>query len=199
MKTVSDFLDVIVEPRYDTNTILAAGALSLSYFVQPVGQGATNFGAATVAKTLADTNMELAGQLPSGYNFVILGFRAQPAFKLTQADATLWSAGAWFTFTIGSKPYLRVPLDTIPAGMGPQGFFTQAAAATASLAAHGWPHLSNAFTIGRKPLELQQTQNFNVTLNWTTIQPVTTTVNGQAAAGLPVRIYLDGFLKRIVQ
>ena len=196
MRTVSDFLDVIVEPRYDTNTILAAGTLQLSYFSVPFGQGATNFGAATVAKTLADTNMELAGQLPAGYNFVILGFRVQPAFKLTQADASLFSAGAWFTFTIGSKPYLRVPVDTIPAGMGPAG---NAGSAATALASHGWPALSNAFTIGRKPLELQQTQNFGVLLNWTTIQPVTTTVNGQAAAGLPVRVYLDGFLKRIVQ
>jgi hypothetical protein len=87
-------------------------------------------------------------------------------------------------------------VDTIPAGAGPAG---NAGAAATAVASHGWPALANAFMIGRKPLELQQTQNFNVTLNWTTIQPVTTTVNGQAAAGLPVRLYLDGFLKRIVQ
>ncbi len=199
MRTVSDFLDVIVEPRYDTNTILAAGTTLLTYFANPIGQGLSAFGGAATAKTLADTNMELAGQLPAGYNFVVLGYRVQPAFRLTQADAAQWSTGAWFTFTIGSKPYCRVPLDTLPAGAGPFGFYTQAAAATAALASHGYPTLANSYQIGKKPLELQQTQNFQVTLQWVSVVAVTTTLTTQPAAGMPVRVYLDGFLKRIVQ
>ena len=199
MKTVSDFLDVIVEPRYDTNTILAAGTTLLTYFAQPLGQGTSAFGGAATAKTLADTNMELAGQLPAGYNFIILGFRVQPSFRLTQADAVQWSAGCWFTFTIGSKPYLRVPVDTLPAGAGPFGFYTQTAAATAAVASHGYPTLSNSYQIGKKPLELQQTQNFQATLQWVSVVAVTTTQTTQPAAGMPVRVFLDGFLKRIVQ
>lgn len=192
-------LDVIVEPRYDTQTILAAGALTLTYFQIPVGQGATNFGAATVAKQLADTNMDLAGQLPAGYNFKVLGFRAQPAFTLTPADARNWSAGGLFTFTIASKPYLRVPLDTVPAGMGPTGYGGATVDALGRAMAHGVPQLSNAYTIGKKPLDLSQSQNFSVVLTWVTLQPVTSVVTGQAAAGLPVRVYLDGFLYRPVQ
>lgn len=194
-------LDVIVEPRYDTQTILAAGALSLTYFQVPIGQGATNFGAATVAKQLADTNMDLAGQLPAGYNFRVLGFRAQPAFTLSDPDARNWSAGGLFTFTIASKPYLRVPLDTVPAGCGPTGggAATTVAATSFRSSSHGVPHISNAYTIGKKPLELSQSQNFSVILTWVTLQPVTSVVTGQAAAGLPVRVYLDGFLYRPVQ
>jgi len=192
-------LDVIVEPRYDTQTILAAGALTLTYFVLPIGQGATNFGAATVTKQLADTNMDSAGQLPAGYNFVILGFRAQPSYNMTAADARLWSSGGTFIFTIGSKPFLRVPLDTIPAGAGPAGMGGATADATSRMVAHGTPTLSNGFSIARKPLTLMQTQNFTVVLNWVTLSPVTSTVPGQAAAGLPVRIYLDGYLKRYTQ
>jgi hypothetical protein len=192
-------VDVIVEPLYDTQTILAAGALTLTYFQVPLGQGASNFGAATVTKQLADTNMDLAGQLSAGYNFDLLGFRAQPSFNITAADARLWSSGGAFTFTIASKPYLRVPLDTIPAGMGPSGMGGATADATSRMVAHGVPHISNSFTIGKKPLRLSQSQNFNVVLNWVTLSPVTSTVPGQAAAGLPVRIYLDGFRIRPVQ
>jgi hypothetical protein len=196
MRSLGDILDVIIEPRYDTATILAAGALSLTYFALPIGQGATNWGAATTTKGLADTNMDLAGQLPAGYNFFITGFRVQPAFTLTQLDANSWSGGGVFSFTIGSKPFLRVPLDTIPAGCGPFGITTNA---TVSSMAHGWPSLSNGYVIARKPLELAQTQNFSVILTWVTLHPVTSVVVGQAAAGLPVRVYMDGWLKRIVQ
>jgi hypothetical protein len=200
MRSLGDILDVIIEPRYDTVTILAAGALNLTYFALPIGQGATNFGAATVTKSLADTNMDLAGQLPAGYNFFITGFRVQPAFTMTNIDATTWSAGGVFTFTIGSKPFLRVPIDTIPAGVGPFGTFgTAGLAAAGGMTSHGWPALSNGYVIARKPLELAQTQNFQVVLSWVTVKPVTSVVVGQAAAGLPVRVYMDGWLKRIVQ
>jgi len=192
-------VDVIVEPRYDTQTILAAGALTLTYFQVPIGQGASNFAAVTVSKGLADTNMDLAGQLPAGYNFKILGFRAQPHFNITAADARLWSSGGVFIFTIGSKPFLRTPLDTIPAGMGPSGMGGATADATSRMVAHGVPQLSNAFVIGRKPLALMQSQNFSVTLTWPTLSPVTSTAPGQAAVGLVVRIFLDGYLYRLVQ
>jgi hypothetical protein len=199
MASVEQLLDVIVEPRYDTQTILAAGALQLTYFQVPLGQGASNFAAATVAKQLSDTNMDLAGQLPAGYNFKLLGFRVQPHFNMTAADARLWSSGGWFTFTIASKPYLRTPLDTIPAGSGPFGSGGATADATSRMVAHGWPALSNGYTIGKKPLDLSQSQNFSVVLNWTTLSPVTSTAPGQAAAGLVLRVYLDGYLYRPVQ
>lgn len=202
-------LDVIVEPRYDTNTIPLAGSLSLTYFALPIGQGQSSFGAAGVTKSLSDTNMDLAGQLPAGYNFRILGFRAQPAFNMvgsvggaiSSGDAGNWSFGGVLIFTISSKPYLRVPLDTIPAGVGPFGATqSNVAASTSSLAAHGWPALSNAFTIGKKPLDLSQTQNFQTTLTWPTLVPVTTVKPyATATAGMIVRLYLDGFLYRPVQ
>jgi len=202
MQSLGNILDVIIEPRYDTNTILAAGTLTLTYFALPIGQGATNFGAAGVTKGLADTNMDLAGQLPAGYNFFITGFRVQPAFGLTAVDAQTWSAGCVFNFTIGSKPFLRVPVDTIPAGMGPAGAVAVAvggAPLEQHAFSHGAPLLSNGYVIARKPLELSQTQNFLVVLTWVTVKPVTTTVPGQPAAGLPVRVFMDGWLKRLVQ
>jgi hypothetical protein len=197
-----DNLDVIVEPRYDTQTILAAGALTLTYFTIPLGQGQSNFALAGVAKQLADTNMDLSAQLPAGYNFVILGFRVQPSFTMTVVDSRNWCVGGVFTFNIGSKPFLRVPLDTIPAGIGPAGFATVAvggAPLEQHAASHGAPLLANGFSIARKPLELFQTQNFNATLSWVALSPVGGVVPTQAAPGLPVRVYLDGYLKRYVQ
>jgi len=199
MPPVSEIVDVIVEPRYDTQTILAAGALTLTFFQVPVGQGQSAFAAAGVNKNLSDTNMDLPGQLPAGYNFRITGFRVQPAFTLTPADARQWSVGAWFTFTIGSKPFLRVPLDTIPAGMGPFGYGGATVDALGRAMAHGVPHLNNAYGVGRKPFTLFQTQNFNVQIQWTALSPVTSVVPTQVAPGLPIRVFMDGYLTRSLQ
>jgi hypothetical protein len=201
MAPVFDILDVIVEPRYDTATIPAAGSALLTYFANPIGQGQTNFGAAGITKNLADTNMDLSGQLPAGYNFVLLGFRLAPTWNITQPDTQLAFNGCVFTFTIGSKPYLRVPATTIPAGNGPySGSSTIAAGANTQVSGNGIPVLVNSYSIARKPLELLQTQNFQAALTWPSgVQAVTTTLPGQPVAGLPVRIYLDGYLKRRVQ
>jgi hypothetical protein len=200
MATVQD-LDVIVEPRYDTTTLPAAGALALTFFAVPLNAGQSSFGAAGIAKSLADTNMDLAAQLPAGYNFLITGFRVQPVFTLTPIDARQWSMGGWFTFSIGSKPFLRTPLDTIPAGAGPFGYGGATVDTVNRAMSHGVPTLSNSFGVGRKPFLLEQTANFGVLLNWTALQPVTTIVPVivQVTVGMPLRVYMDGILRRRVQ
>lgn len=191
-------LDVIVEPRYDTNFIPTAGTQQILFFTQPIGQG-TSVWATASSKTVADTNMDLAGQLAAGYNFVILAFRLMPSFNMTIADATLALNGAAFVFTIGSKDYLRVPARTVPAGMGQ----VIGGAGATTTAGHGVPALSNNFNISRQKLELAQTQNFSARLVWPGGgQAVTTTMaNGTTAgaAGLPITVYLDGFLYRLPQ
>lgn len=195
MRAPSDFLNVTVQPLWDTQTIPAAGVALLTYFTQPVGQGVTNFAAAG-ARTLADTNMRAGGFLPAGYNFVLLGFRVQPAFTLTAQDAGRWSIGGVLTFTVSSVPFLEVPLDSVPAGMGPSGSVATSAIFALS---HGWPSLSNSFNIGKKPLELSQSQDFSLTLTWPSGGiAVTSTVPAQPVAGLPVRVYMDGFRKKII-
>ena len=118
-KVLSPYVDVTVQPLYDTVTILAGGTTGpLTYFQVPLGAVGSSFTAAAGPKTLADTNMDLAGQLPAGQNFSILGFRLQPMFSLSGVDATFWSMGAWYIFTVGQKPYLRIPADLLPAGAG---------------------------------------------------------------------------------
>lgn len=58
---------------YDSLCYNTAGTTQLSFFQSPIGQGITSAPGATVGtpKTYADTNMNLAGQLPSGMEFLI--------------------------------------------------------------------------------------------------------------------------------
>lgn len=196
MKGISDYLDVIVEPRYDTVLLpTAATPALLTFFAVPLGQaGGVFIPAAAGAKTLADTNMDLAGQLPGGYNFKLLGFRVQYGWNMSTQDLQTVINGAVFSFVIASKPFLRVPLRNIPSGNGP---VSTAAAVNSS----GWQVLSNGYSIAKKPLDLLQTQNFQVTISWPggAVAPSTVGATCQAAAGLPITVYLDGFLYRPVQ
>ena len=192
-------VDVIAEPRYDTVTLLAAGGALLTFFAVPLGQGVSSYGAAGTAKTKSDTNMDLAGQLPAGYTFTILGFRMGFPWNLTLADVQLAFNGAFFEFVIGAKPFLTCPARCLPSGNGPFGDIDAAAAPT-QLVTSGYPAMSNSFGIGRKPLMLSPTSNFRATLNWPGLtQAVTTAIAGAAVAGLPITIYLDGILARPAQ
>lgn len=195
---MSQYKDVIVEPRYDTVLYPAAGATLLTFFALPKGQGVANFQTAggALVKNAADTNMDLSGQLPGGYNFHLLGFRVMPSWDVTDADLHgIWN-GAVFTFIIASKPFLTVPLRTIPQGNGPAG-------SGASMNSSGWPMLANSYSIAKQPLDLLPTQNFQATITWPSgqLHPATTAdvAVGGHLTGLPITVFLDGFLYRPVQ
>src|SRR5258705_9433173 len=95
-------LDVIVEPRYDTNFIPTAGTQQILFFANPIGAGVSVWATAS-SKTLADTNMDLAGPVAARNNFVVLAFRLLPPFNMTIADATLAPKRAAFGFTPPSQ------------------------------------------------------------------------------------------------
>ena len=65
--------DVIWAPLYDANSYPTAGVTQLSYFTAPLGQGTTSAPGATGTKTLADTNLNSAGQLTKGNEFLMTG------------------------------------------------------------------------------------------------------------------------------
>lgn len=200
MEAPVSMMDCIIEPRYDTVLYPAAGSTQLVFFQVPIGQGATSFqttgGGVGIPKNLSDTNMVLSGQLPGGYMFDLLGFRLMPSWDITDADLHLILNGAVFTFITGSKPFLTVPARTIPQGNGPSG-------SGASMNSNGWPILKNMFGVAKKPFRITQTQNFSVTLAWPSGQltPATTAtpVAGGHLAGLPLTVFLDGYLYRPVQ
>lgn len=194
--------DWIQQPLYDT-VLVTSGTTLATFFQQPIGQGTEPFNAVGVAggKTLASTNMDLAGQLAAGFFFQLMGFRVAYPWNVTQADISAVLNAAVFTFTVGAKPFLQVPLRTLPSGNGPFGFYTQTAAATAAIATSGWPSMQNGFAIGRKPLTLKATENFKVTITWPASAgcPACTTTGFQVATSLPITVYLDGYLGRPVQ
>lgn len=187
---VEQIRDTIAEPRYDTVPLPAAGSTQLTFFALPLGQGATAFGAGS--KTYADTNMELAGQLPNPYTFTILGMRLAFAWNFPNADLQVAINGCVFGLFIGAKPFLRVPARTIPSGNGPFVSGNGVAGLTQTVANSGWPHMANGFAIGRKPLVLTPTENFQVQLSWPGgVQAV--------SAIAPLTVYLDGILRRGAQ
>lgn len=190
MGYVEGLKDVILQPLYDTVPYAAAGQTQLTFFQVQLGAGTTAFG--TGAKSLADTNMTLAGQLPAPQTFTIYGFRLQTPWNIPFLDLNIMLNGCVFELLIGTKPFLQVPARNIPAGNGPFFSGSVAAAATNNGAVSGWPVMSNRFAIGEKPVKLNSTENFQVTLKWPG--------GVQAISALSsITLYLDGILKRSAQ
>lgn len=104
------FAEIIRQPLYDYQILPGAGSQRLAFFQQPIGQGVTSALGATVgtAKTYADTNMTLASQLPSGFQFLIEALEVQfypgsvsTANTYTPATITFFAAVA--AATVGAQ------------------------------------------------------------------------------------------------
>lgn len=65
--------DVIYAPLYDAASWGTAGQTLLTFFSAPVGQGTSTAPGYTGTKTLADTNLQSAGQLTKGNEFYMTG------------------------------------------------------------------------------------------------------------------------------
>lgn len=192
---------------YDSQNYVAAGQLQQQFFQVPLGQGTTTAPGATGAKTFNDTNMQSAGQLPQPQHFLVesIEIKLYPTPFPTTADATDPPAIANFVndiyeisksgdldFFIGSKSYLREgPLDRFPPKTKLDGWssihFNEATATDLSI--------SNEYAtvVGRPyyldpPVLLVPNQNFNVSLNWGALVPVSAIVR--------VFVILDGLLYR---
>lgn len=194
---------------YDSAVYAAAGQTQLTFFAQPKGQG-TGFGGG--AKTQSDTNMVLAGQLPTNQEYLIESIEilfepttptvaaGMPAAFGAQAvavqvnDAYIFRRAGNLNFIVGSKPYLEeAPLMKFPAKAD---FEIDAALAdVSSTAASLQSRIAYAKAVGRpymlKPASILLTsnQNFSVTLNWP---------EGVQAISNPARVFVtfDGFLYR---
>ena len=195
--------EAIKQSLYDYQAYQAAGQSQLSFFQQPVGQA---------SKTLSDTNMTLAGQLPKNQEFLVTSievwfvpstptvaagmpsfFGAQLAQTLINDSYIVGRAGN-LNLTIGAKPYLQEsPLGRFPA----KAYFTlNAALADATTAGAalqtrtGYGQWSGRpYLLDPAPLLLPENQNFSVSLNWP---------EGVQAITNPGRIgvILDGILYR---
>jgi len=204
-----DGWEAIKQSLYDSQAYAAAGAVSLSFFQLPVGQG-TGFGGA--AKTYSDTNILSPGQMPANQEFLIqsvevsffpttptvaaqmpAAFGAQAIAQIVN-DAYIFYRAGNLNLIIGSKSYLQEgPLLRFP----PKAYFEVHAALAdiSSTAANLQSRIAFATARGRpyntQPanLRLVSNQNFNCQLSWP---------EGLQAITTPARIFviLDGILYR---
>lgn len=195
---------------YDFQAYAAAGSTQLSFFQLPQGQGTAVLGVG--GKTLSDTNMNLAGQLPTNQEFLVQSLEvmflpttptvaaAMPAAFGAQAVAVLVNdqyivrrAGN-LVLVIGSKPYLQeAPLLRFPT----KAYFDLSAAlsdaTTAGAAFQSRIAYANAmgrpYMLHPASLLLTSNQNFSITLNWP---------EGVQAVSNPgkIGVIMDGFLYR---
>lgn len=190
-----DATEAIWQPFYDFQSYVSAGVNQQSFFQVPVGQGAT-------AKTYADTNMQLAGQFPAPTAFlctaIMVYFDPGAADSATSTTAVAQSNindviavanSGYLEFTIGSKVYLRdAPLGKFAPNFTVNGF----AALLGSTTAPAMIQTGFARAAGRyyevTPFLIPQSQNFNVTLYWPTVQ--STVSIGR------IGIIMDGFYYR---
>lgn len=166
------------QPLYDYQEYAAAGQTQLTFFQTPAGQG---------GKTRADTNMETAGALPNPKRHLIEGISIQffPGAAVLPGQGPIaaaidaftndvyevFSGAAWVELFIGSKSYLQVPINAIPATTGLVGWSSQSDATTAAAALFTRTAYARAGGLPFKvspELLLEPTQNFNVTINWPT-------------------------------
>jgi hypothetical protein len=189
--------ECVNQSLYDSNAYAAAGQAQLTFFQNPLGSGLGVLSAA--AKTLEDTNMQAAGAMPNMQAFIVASIEVefQPDITFTAAtmpaasalaatavitqinDAWIFRATGYLVFTIGQKPYLQEgPMmkfpasndleidaalcDTSTAGTGQKTFVGYAKA------------VGPAYALAPNNLLLIPMQNFSVTLNWATVQAVTT-------------------------
>lgn len=188
-------LDVIWQPLYDYQTYAQAGQTSLSFFQAPIGQG---------GKTLEDTNMESAGQLPAPQKFIVesisidffpgndVGRDGNAGLAENWDDVYSVMKSGWLDFIVGSKSRLQqAPLGAFPPAYRLGG----AAAETGESAATTTSVIDYASFAGREfsiiPVTLPANQNFKVTLNWAAALPIS------VAARIGVK--LNGTLYRSVQ
>lgn len=192
-------LEVIWQPQYDFQTYAQAGQTQLLFFQVPQGQS---------GKTLADTNMTLAGQFAAPTAFLCTGIQvvflplnatsqlASAATRLTANvdDVIKVANSGYLQMTIGSKVYMT----DAPTGKFPPNFGIDMFAAFGSTGANATTNVGDvnyARAKGRyaeiTPFLIPQNQNFSVAINWPTA--VAVTVAGR------IGVVLDGFQYRLSQ
>lgn len=214
--------EIVRQRLYDYQLYATAGVGQLTFFQTPAGQGITSAAGATVgsAKTLQDTNMVLAGQLPSGMGYLIesievfyLPGSVATANTYTPANLSLFATAAaasvaaqvndvntfyqsgMLELNILQKNALReAPLIAFP----PKAHLDLAAAVASNSATVG----ETAIVLGKaggRPyyleprISLQSAVNFEVALKWPA--PVATPSGFNARVG----VIFDGFMQRASQ
>lgn len=188
--------ETLTQSLYDSAAYATGGQNQLTFFTTPQGAGTGVISGA--AKTAEDTNMTIAGSLPNMQAFIVTSVEvdvqpAVPAFSAATLPAVfgaeavaspindVWKirATGYLNFVIGAKSYLQEgPLMKFPASNDLE--INAAAADISSTAANLQTRISYAKAVGPayvltpNNLLLIPMQNFAITLNWATVETVTT-------------------------
>lgn len=197
-EVMNDFL-------YDWLPYPIAGQTQLSFFTTPQGQG-TSFWDNTQTKTYEDTNMEVGNQMARGESFLVkhialrfyqatlpvqdLNTAALPATPLMPAnDAYLFWNRGWLEFKVVNKVQCRQgPLAAFPPpnhlelDAAATVAYTLAAAATDStqIVASHLRARGPLFTLAGEGVTLEYGMKFQLNLNWSNKQALTTAAGVQA-------------------
>jgi len=192
----------IRQSLYDFTTYANAGQTSLQFFQVPQGQG---------GKTIADTNMNSAGQLPQPQHFLVESIELYlfpgvlPGTIVTTAAETEFANDVYsvaksgsLDFFIGSKSYLQeAPLGRFPPKTRLQVNAAHALTELQAVAADSEIQVSTEYAagIGRPyyldpPVLLVPNQNFNLTLSWPAAVALPSGVDAR------IGVVLDGILYR---
>lgn len=219
--TNPNFSEVIRQPLYDFQIMPGAGSQRLAFFQNPIGAGFTSaLGAvAGTPKSYSDTNMTLAGQLPSGFQFLIEAIEVQfypgsvsTANTYTPATITFFAAvaaatvggqmndantfyqGGLLELNVLSKNYFRLtPLvNFVPQrSFDLSGFVASNSATTAEVGA-------GVLRPGGIPLELDPpitlmpACNFDITLLWPAVSALPSGFNARVGVVLQGYAYRAG-------
>lgn len=171
---------VRAQELYDSASI-TTGAGSYTYFSTPVGQG---------GKTLEDTNMVLAGQLPAqnyfyctGMSLLLIPTAALATNQVLDLQAA-FAAGVIRVEVLSREMYTAAPLGKITAPSFLTGAISIHGAALDAAASSGFLGVTGDKT-EFAPFAIAPTQSFGVTIN---ISAVTLT------APVTSFVYLNGYL-----
>lgn len=170
--------EIISQPLYDT--VVANAVTVATYFNVPIGG----------VKTITETNMVNAGQLPRPQTFHVtsVSFSANAAAGAVSTPVILgpvFNDGS-LTFQVGSKTMLQGILAWFVAGFGTTA--SGSAAAASEVANNGLPGHINKWPMKYR-IVLDVNENFGITANWVTA----------TGANIDTKIHLDGYLVRSIQ
>jgi hypothetical protein len=205
------YLRPLQEPLYDSEVLNPAAAPnSLTYYQRPISQSTA---ALNMIKTEAETNINQSSMLDYPREFSILGFNVTLDSTIGMKSAAEIYRRAWFSFTFsGRRPYLQIPLERIPHGVGIEGALATTAAADGTHSGilaqgkNGMGHIANyyKFNLGRSALKIKPGEAFNAKINFPQAILLDTTLNNDFGmtvggpltvdppAGWWVRVYTVG-------
>lgn len=194
----SNEVEGIRSSLYDFQSYAQAGQTELQFFQVPQGQS---------SKSLADTNMELAGSLPNPKHFLVMNigiyffpagdpaqFGAQAAAENVNDTWDVLKSG-YVELFIGSKNYVQeAPIGRFPprTGMVLSAALSDQTTAGANMQSRiAYANFGGAPYEVKPPILLMPTQNFKVSIKW----PTAVAISAAARIG----VVMEGILYRLSQ